>query len=273
MMACLRKHYSAGQLATFFSKAESPRAFYTIGMQPADVAQYGVVKKKAKIDYVCIDVANGYTKHFVDFVRRFREANPETIIMAGNVVTPEMVSELLISGGADIVKIGLGSGSVCTTRHVTGVGYPQLSAIIECADAAHGLRGHVCADGGCTCAGDIVKAFGGGADFVMLGGLLAGHAECEGVWRAKGGKKAAFRFYGMSSRIAAEKHSGGLGGYRAAEGRVVEVPYRGPVAQTLQEITGGIRSACAYIGAESLKALPKCCTFVRVNRPYWSMFQ
>lgn len=274
MMTCLHKHYPTAELTPFFSETpEDAGVFYTMGIRPADVAQYNQVKKRTKIGCVCIDVANGYTKHFVDFVKRFRQANPQTIVMAGNVVTPEMVSELLISGGADIIKVGLGSGSVCMTRTITGVGYPQLSAIIECADAAHGLRGHVCADGGCTCPGDVVKAFGAGADFVMLGGLLAGHDECDGQWIEEDGRRTAFRFYGMSSRIAIEKYSGGLRHYRAAEGRAVEVPYRGAVRQTLQEVTGGIRSACAYIGAESLKALPKCCTFVRVHRPYASMFQ
>ncbi len=131
------------------------------------------------IRYVCIDVANGYTESFVGFVAKFREAYPRITVMAGNVVTGEMTEELILSG-ADIVKVGIGPGSVCTTRSMTGVGYPQLSAVIECADAAHGLGGRICADGGCTTPGDVAKAFGGGADFVMLGGMLAGHDECAG---------------------------------------------------------------------------------------------
>jgi GMP reductase len=185
--------------------------------------------------------------------------------MAGNVATPEMVQELLISGAADIVKIGIGSGSVCTTRMKTAVGYPQLSAIIECADAAHGLRGHVCADGGCRTAGDVVKAFAAGADFVMLGGMLAGHEECEGE-RVEENGQVGMKFYGMSSRTALDKYAGGPKDYRAVEGTEVVVPLKGPVRQTLQDITGGVRSACAYVGAARLKDLSKCTTFVVCRR-------
>ena len=186
--------------------------------------------------YVCIDVANGYTENFVRFVKKIRERHPHLVIMAGNVVTGEMTEELILSG-ADIVKVGIGPGSVCTTRKVTGVGYPQLSAIIECADAAHGLEGHICADGGCASVGDIAKAFGGGADFVMLGGMLAGHEEGGGDVVEQGGRKF-MRFYGMSSKAAMERYAGGVAKYRAAEGREVLVPFRGPVADTVQEILG-----------------------------------
>jgi GMP reductase len=186
--------------------------------------------------------------------------------MAGNVATPEMVQELLIQGRADIVKVGIGPGSVCTTRKMTGVGYPQLSAIIECADAAHGNKGHICADGGCRSPGDVAKAFGGGADFVMLGGMLAGTDECEGEWVISDGRKVAMRFYGMSSQEAQEKHLGGVKEYCAAEGKSVEVQYKGAVSDVLREVLGGLRSACAYVGADRLKDLPKCCTFVRCTR-------
>ena len=192
--------------------------------------------------------------------------------MAGNVATPDMVQELLISGAADIVKIGIGPGSVCTTRMMTGVGYPQLSAIIECADAAHGLRGHVCADGGCRSPGDVVKAFAAGADFVMLGGMLAGHDECEGEWVEEEGKRVGMAFYGMSSRTALDRYAGGRRDYRACEGREAAVPYKGPVKETIQEITGGIRSACAYVGATRLKDLSKCTTFVICQRPQGGVF-
>jgi len=149
---------------------------------------------------------------------------------------------------------------------ITGVGYPQLSAIIECADAAHGLRGHVCADGGCRSPGDIVKAFAAGADFVMLGGMLAGHDECAGDWIVKDGKRIGMPFYGMSSPRALDKYAGGRRDYRASEGKETMVPYKGPVKETLQEITGGIRSACAYVGATRLKDLSKCTTFVICHR-------
>jgi len=183
--------------------------------------------------------------------------------MAGNVVTGEMTEELILSG-ADIVKVGIGPGSVCTTRSMTGVGYPQLSAVIECADAAHGLGGRICADGGCTSPGDVAKAFGGGADFVMLGGMLAGHDECAGDIVEEDSKKFK-RFYGMSSRTAMEKYSGGVANYRASEGKEVLVPYRGPVANTLQDVLGGLRSACTYVGARMLKELTKRTTFVRAG--------
>lgn len=212
---------------------------------------------------ICLDVANGYSEAFVDAVRRTRAAHPDSVIIAGNVVTGEMTEELILSG-ADIVKVGIGPGSVCTTRKQTGVGYPQLSAIIECADAAHGIGGLVVADGGCTCPGDIAKAFGGGADFVMLGGMLAGHDESGGdlVERASGLFK---RFYGMSSAAAMMKHSGGVAEYRSSEGKAVEVPYRGAVEATVLGILGGLRSACTYVGASALKELSKRTTFIRVT--------
>ena len=201
-------------------------------------------------------------------VKRVRDDHPESVIMAGNVVTGDM-TEALILAGADIVKIGIGPGSVCTTRRVTGVGYPQLSAIIECADAAHGLKGQVCADGGCTVPGDVAKAYGAGADFVMLGGMLAGHDECDGDVRyeERDGEKVpvGMTFYGMSSETAMKKHSGGVAHYRAAEGKSVETPYRGPVEGTVGEIMGGVRSMMTYIGAAHLKEVSKRTTFVRVT--------
>jgi GMP reductase len=203
-------------------------------------------------------------------VTRLRSRHPELVIMAGNVVTGEMTEELILSG-ADIVKVGIGPGSVCTTRNLTGVGYPQLSAVIECADAAHGLSGHICADGGCTTPGDVAKAFGGGADFVMLGGMLAGHDECGGEIVERNGGKLQ-RFYGMSSRTAMELYAGGVAEYRAAEGKEVLVPYRGEVTRTVQEILGGVRSACTYVGARRLKELSKRTTFVRVTQQVNDVF-
>jgi len=216
------------------------------------------------VSAICIDVANGYSEQFVHFVRRVREAHPKHTIIAGNVVTGEMVEELVLSG-ADIVKVGIGPGSVCTTRKKTGVGYPQLSAVIECADAAHGLNAHIISDGGCTTPGDIAKAFGAGADFVMIGGMLAGHDESAGdlVETPKGKFKD---FYGMSSATAMKKHVGQVANYRASEGKHVLVPYRGPVTNTVQDILGGLRSCCTYVGAKELKALCKCTTFIRVTQ-------
>ncbi len=263
MMTCLHKYYSADELISFFrDETNGASTFFTLGIKDDEFDKLRHVKTQVKVGLVCVDAANGYTKFFVDRVKRIRAEFADVTIMAGNVATPEMVQELLISGAADIVKIGVGSGSVCTTRMKTAVGYPQLSAIIECADAAHGLRGHVCADGGCRSAGDVVKAFAAGADFVMLGGMLAGHDECDGDWIEEDGRRVGMRFYGMSSRTAIEKYAGGLRDYRACEGQEVQVPWKGPVKETLQEITGGIRSACAYVGASRLKDLSKCTTFV-----------
>jgi len=213
-------------------------------------------------EWICLDVANGYTERFNDYVTLMRkhEATKEKIIIAGNVCTPEAVEQIILEG-ADVVKIGIGPGSVCTTRKMTGVGYPQLSCIIECADAAHGLGGHVMSDGGCTVPGDIAKAFGAGADFVMLGGMLAGHDECEGEV-----ENDTMTFYGMSSDDAQLKYYGEKQSHRAAEGKKVQIPYKGCVRDTVQDILGGLRSACTYAGAKNLKALPKCTTFVKVNR-------
>ena len=216
------------------------------------------------ITTVCIDVANGYSEKFLDFVSRFRDRWPSINIIAGNVVTPDMTEELILRG-ADIVKVGIGNGSVCTTRIKTGVGYPQLSAVIECADAAHGLGGHIIADGGCTSPGDIAKAFGAGADFVMLGGMLAGCDEGGGEI-----KNARVHFYGMSSRAA---QGDSFQEYRSSEGRLVTVPYRGSVHNIVHDILGGLRSACTYVGAKSLKELSKRTTFVQVNRTYNDVYE
>jgi len=277
LSVALHKHYEVDEIVAFFCALErKSAAFYSMGIQDADEEKLHAVMAKAgkgaesTIRYVCIDVANGYTEGFVRFVAKVRAAYPHLVIMAGNVVTGEMTEELILSG-ADIVKVGIGPGSVCTTRKMTGVGYPQLSAIIECADAAHGLEGHICADGGCTTPGDIAKAFGGGADFVMLGGMFAGHDESAGDIVDQGGKRF-MRFYGMSSRLAMEKYAGGVAKYRAAEGKEVLVPYRGPVTETAQEILGGVRSACTYVGARRLRELSKRTTFVRVTQQLNEVF-
>ena len=215
--------------------------------------------------FIGLDVANGYTIRFVDAVKELREKCPEKTIVAGNVVTADMTQELILAG-ADIVKVGIGPGSVCTTRIKTGIGYPQLSAVIECADAAHGLGGHIIADGGCTTSGDIVKAFSGGADFVMIGGMLAGHDECDGKV-----ENGVMKFYGMASESAMDRH-GNHNEYRGAEGKTVEVPYRGKVDDTIKDILSGIRSACTYVGAKRLKTLSKCTTFVRVNNTHNTIY-
>jgi len=216
--------------------------------------------------WLCVDIANGYTERFFNYINKVREKHSNAIIVAGNVCTPEATEQIILAG-ADIVKLGIGPGSVCITRKMTGVGYPQLSCIIECADAAHGLGGHVMGDGGCTVPGDIAKAFGAGADFVMLGGMLAGHDECSG--EIENGNMV---FYGMSSEEAQVKYYGEKQKYRASEGKAVQVPYRGSVEKTIEEILGGLRSSCTYAGAQTLKALPKCTTFVKVNRQLNEVF-
>jgi len=267
LSVALHKHYAAARYLQFFGALKrKSAALFSVGITASDEEKFHQVvdASAGAIEYVCIDVANGYHENFVAFVRRIRARYPRLVIMAGNVVTGEMTEELILSG-ADIVKVGIGPGSVCTTRMMTGVGYPQLSAVIECADAAHGLGGHICSDGGCVTAGDIAKAFGAGSDFVMLGGMLAGHTECGGDIVERDGQRYQ-RFYGMSSKAAMELHAGGVADYRAAEGKEVLVPHRGDVTQTVHEIIGGLRSACAYVGARRLKELSKRTTFVRVTQ-------
>ena len=273
LSTALDKHYSEDELIGFFSGLRrKSAAFYTMGIGSEDWEKFLRVREKATeaVEYVCVDVANGYTERFVSFIKKLREKCPDIVLMAGNVVTGDMTEELLLAG-ADIVKIGIGPGSVCLTRKMTGIGYPQLSATIECADAAHGLGGRICADGGCTTPGDIVKAFGAGADFVMIGGMLAAHDECRGKTVVKDG--VAYRqFYGMSSEQAMNRWSGGVAGYRASEGKEVFLPSRGPVAATVQEILGGLRSACTYVGARRLKELTLRTTFVRVAQQLNEVF-
>jgi len=216
------------------------------------------------VAFICIDVANGYMFKLQEFCKRMRERFPNVTLVAGNVVTREIVEELIISG-VDVVKVGIGSGAVCTTRLQTGVGMPQFSAVMECSDAAHGVGGMIISDGGICYPGDVSKAFGGGSDFVMIGSMFAGHEECPGEVFEENGKKYKL-FYGMSSDTAMNKHHGGVASYRSSEGKTVKVPYKGPVLNTIQNILGGVRSTCTYVGASRLKDLSKCATFVRVNR-------
>merc|ERR1719152_807063 len=229
-----------------------------------------VLKSVPQVEFICIDVANGYAEAFVKCIRDVRTRYPEKTIIAGNVVTKEMTEELIFSG-ADIVKVGIGPGSVCTTRKQTGVGYPQLSAVMECADAAHGLGGRIISDGGCTCPGDVAKACGAGSDFVMLGGMLAGHDECAGEVIEQNGEYFKM-FYGMSSDTAMQKYAGGVAQYRSSEGKTVKVPYRGPIDETIRDILGGVRSACTYVGASALRELSKRTTFVRVTQQLNTVF-
>ena len=293
LFTCLVKSYDADALIDFFNGDNVQRrenVAYSTGITGQDLEKFASVYRQigSHLKYVCVDVANGYSERFSYFIKQLRDTYPDIVIIAGNVVTGEMTEELILSG-ADIVKVGIGPGSVCTTRIQTGVGFPQLSAVIECADSAHGLGGHIIADGGCTCPGDLAKAFAAGVDFVMLGGMLAGHDEgggeiikryfksgevipTESGWENKIEERMFVNFYGMSSKAANEKHFGGLKEYRSSEGREIQVPYRGKITDTIQDLLGGVRSTCTYAGAKKLKWLSKCTTFVKTGQQFNSVY-
>jgi GMP reductase len=294
-ITCLHKHYDEDVLVNLFIEP-TELIWYSTGTSKKDIEKLERVFNTIKssngyFPNICLDVANGYTEQFVKTAAHIRKLFPEIILMAGNVVTPEMTEELIIHGKVDIVKVGIGSGSVCTTRLKTGVGYPQLSAIMECADAAHGLGGHICSDGGCKVVGDICKAFGGNSDFVMLGSMFAGADECEGEWKYEwkmrsGGwqpfdpkspdvekRKVSLQYYGMSSKNAMDKHHDGVATYRTAEGKCVTVPYKGKAVEILQDIYGGLRSACTYIGATKIKDFGKKTTFIQVNNTHNRVYE
>merc|ERR1719491_1620208 len=273
-ITAMHKHYTVEEWKAWAAgsgKEALPYVAASTGIMPPDMEKLGqILAAVPGIKMICVDVANGYSEAFVACIRDVRKRFPAHTIMAGNVVTKEMTEELIFSG-ANIIKVGIGPGSVCTTRKQTGVGYPQLSAVLECADAAHGLGGRIISDGGCTCPGDVAKAFGGGADFVMLGGMLAGHEECAGETVEDKGEFFKV-FYGMSSDTAMKKHAGGVAEYRSSEGKTVKVPYRGPIDETIRDILGGIRSACTYVGAAELKELSKRTSFIRVTQQLNTVF-
>ena len=267
MMTVIRKHYKIEEWQNAIGNGLNLKYLSvctgTAAIWKKDAEDYALAKEVLErwpdIKFITIDVANAYHQNYADFVARVRDDYPDKIIIAGNIITPEMVEELIIKG-ADIIKCGIGPGSVCITRTMTGVGVPQFSGVMECADAAHGVGGHIIADGGCNTPGDVSKAFGAGADFVMLGGMLAGHDESEG--KIEDGK---VEFYGMASDRAMEVHGARKDGYRGAEGKSVLLDNRGPIEPTVIEIIGGVRSTCTYIGARRIKDMPKCATFVKVN--------
>lgn len=281
MPTCLHKHYDKETIEERY--IDCNYQWYSMGIKPHDFENLmAFIEYTQEIPNICIDVANGYTDEFVNFCKKVRNTIGKTaVIMAGNVCTPEMVQEIILHGDVDIVKVGIGPGSACTTRLKTGVGYPQLSAIIECAHAAHGLRngngklGLICADGGCRMPADVCKAFAAGADFVMIGGMLAGTHECEGDWEYKWDQKGhvmaktTLKFYGMSSHEAQKKY-GGVKDYRSSEGRVMTIPYKGYAKTVVSDILGGIRSACAYTGATCLKDFAKTAKFITVNRTHYN---
>ena len=274
MITCIARHYNKDGIS--WRQAERKNKLCVMsGISGTEISEIiGVATTFPDVAFVGLDVANGYTINFVDAVKRLRNELPDATIIAGNVVTGDMTAELILAG-ADIIKVGIGGGSVCTTRLKTGIAYPQLSAVIECADAAHGIGGHIIADGGCNSSGDIVKAFAAGADFVMIGGMLAGHEECDGelVFEDDNPEPIGMQFYGMASKTAMDRHGHPNREYRGEEGKTVTVPYRGPVKDTASDILGGIRSACTYVGAKRLKDLAKCTTFVRVNNTHNRIYE
>ena len=240
-------------------KSKNLKVGAAVGAGPFEIKRAEALLKE-KIDLIVVDTAHGHTKKVAEIVKKIkRMKSKKTTLCAGNIATSE-AAKFLSKLGVDVVKVGIGPGSVCTTRTMTGVGVPQFSAILDCADAANGVHGHIMADGGCVYPGDIAKALGGGAHMVMIGGMLAGHDESE--VQVVDGKR---EFYGMSSDRAREKHGKRKDGYRGNEGRHIDLPDRGPVKNTVEDILGGVRSACTYIGARRLKDMPKCASFVTTN--------
>ncbi len=290
LFTCLIKTYSVDELKEYFSQENELRKEHvavSFGIRDEDYQNFEALYKAcgSNIKFINVDIANGYLELFVQYIEKLRKNFPSIVIIAGSVVTGEMTEELILAG-ADIVRVGIGSGSVCTTRIKTGVGYPQLSAVIECADAAHGLDGHIIADGGCTTPADIAKGFAAAADFVMLGGMFSGHDEGGGDMITKSyltsrlennqqvvKEKKFIEFYGNSSQSANVKHYGGLKNYRAAEGKSVLVPYKGSIKDTVQDILGGLRSSCTYVGALNLKQLSKRTTFIRCTQTHNAVFE
>jgi GMP reductase len=274
IITALHKFYTKEDYVNFHLNEEKldPNYFMvSTGISDDDFEKLKDILNKVLVKWICIDIANGYISKLVEFCQKVRKEFPDKIIVAGNVVTREMVEELILSGGVDVVKVGIGPGSACTTRLKTGVGMPQLSAVLECADAAHGVGGQIISDGGITCPGDMAKAFGGGADFVMVGGQFAGHEQNPGEVIEENGKKLKM-FYGMSSDKAQEKHYGKMEKYRASEGRVLKIPYKGDLNDTVLDYLGGLRSTCAYINAPNIKQMAKCTTFLKVSQQVNSFF-
>jgi len=309
MLVAIAKHYHEQWMEIAKNRSQKDyllkllkNSFYTVGNKEIDLDRLHYFRNElaclSKIDEdefdnvkICVDIANGYSQSFADHIRKIRNRYPKNLIMAGNVCTPEMTQELIIAG-ADIIKIGIGPGSACTTRLKTGVGYPQISAAIECADVAHGLNAFICLDGGMRSPADIAKAFGANSDFVMIGGMLAGTDECEGEIITKYEHDGTYEkirlpgndihygfkeniiekkyktWYGMSSKTAQEKHFNGMNEYRTSEGAEYEVPYIGPVQNVINDILGGLRSCGTYIGASEIKHFGKCTTFIKVNRAH-----
>ncbi len=262
MLTCFHKFINVDD----YPENDRNNYIVSIGIRDGDYEKLEELYNKSpeKCNFICIDVANGYMKSLIDFCLKVRKLIPHVILMAGSVVSREIVEELIVHGTVDIVRVGIGSGSVCTTRLQAGVGMPQFSAVIECSEAAHSCGGYIVSDGGITCPGDASKAFGAGADFVMIGSMFAGHEQSGGEIVIENDKKYKI-FYGMSSDTAMNKHYGGVNKYRSSEGKTVKIPFRGDIKNTVDNLLGGIRSTCTYVNCKYLENLSNNCVFYRVN--------
>jgi|TARA_Y100000992_G_scaffold301894_1_gene274054 GMP reductase len=284
MITALHKFYQYSDYAEHIQKCDEKGApmdfdycMVSIGIGDHEYDKLENLCELLPIKWICIDIANGYIPKFLEFCKKVRARFPDKILVAGNVATPDMVNTLCLEGDVDIIKCGIGPGSACTTRLKTGVGIPQLSCIMDCGDAAHGVNKYIVGDGGITCPGDLSKAFCAGADFVMMGGVFAGHDENPGELIQKSstnGIVAKYKlFYGMSSTHAMMKFYGKKDDYRASEGKVVEIPYKGKLKDTLEDYLGGVRSTCTYIGSKCIKHMPKCTTFVLTSQQLNNIFK
>lgn len=263
MITALNKFYTLSDYKATNIRLDPEYFMVSTGISDENMKNLIDIVEYTKCRWICIDVANGYMQTFVNFCKTVRILFPDKIIMAGNVVTGSMVQRLALESGVDIVKVGIGSGSACLTRRQTGVGRPQLQTVIECAETCKKINAFIASDGGIKYPGDMSKAFGAGAHFVMLGGVFSGHDENPGEVIEENGQKYKL-FYGMSSSHAMEKYFGKMEDYRSSEGAVIKVPYKGPIEKTIKDFLGGLRSTCTYVGASTLKELPDCTTFVRV---------
>ena len=264
MITAFHKFYTVDD----FKGMDLNKEFFMIstGISSRDLERVKTIVEAIDVKFICIDIANGYLESLIEFCSEVRTLYPDKVLVAGNVVSKEITEELILRGGVDIVKVGIGPGSACTTRLQTGVGIPQLSAVMECADAAHGVNGFIIGDGGITCPGDLAKSYGGGSDFVMMGGIFSGHDENPGELIEDEQGNQYKEFYGMSSEKAMNRHYGSMAKYRSSEGRSLRVKYKGPLSGTVDNYLGGLRSTCTYINARNIKNIPKCVTFVKVNR-------
>ena len=272
IITAFHKFYTVSDYETMQISGLDPEYFMvSTGISENDFEKLKEIIELIPVKFICIDVANGYMEKLVDFCKKVRHTFPNHVIIAGNVVTREMTEELILNGKVDVVKVGIGPGSACLTRTQTGVGMPQLSAIMECSDAAHGTNGFIIGDGGITCPGDLAKGFAGGADFIMIGGQFAGHDENPGEIIEKNGIKYK-EFYGMSSESAMKKHYGKMDKYRSSEGRCIQIKYKGKLDDTVLSYLGGLRSTCTYINAQNIKNISKCTTFIKTNRQLNTVF-